>query len=141
MSQICLLNCRCKQTALTVFDVFKAHRSEKVLNALRQANIKTVFVPACCTDELQPLDAIPNKLFKDQLKSSFNSYYADQVTAKLGENLSVNTIDIRTSVVKPLHARWIMQAFDKLSSDKEMFVKSFEKCGIVDPSRATCTHE
>lgn len=44
------------QPALAIFDVFAAHISKKVLSALKKANIRYVFVPAGCTDELQPLD-------------------------------------------------------------------------------------
>ena len=45
-----------RQKALCIFDVFKAHQDKCVLNALEDKDIKVVFVPAACTDRLQPLD-------------------------------------------------------------------------------------
>lgn len=91
------------QPALAIFDVFKAHRSEKVLEKLNAAGIRVVFVPASCTDRLQPLDQLPNKVFKDELKNCFQTYYAEAVAKhrKLktsGE--SSNHVDLRTSIIK-----------------------------------------
>lgn len=51
------------QKALAIFDVFKAHRSEKVLRILKTNGIRVVFVPPCCTDKLQPLDQTVNKKY------------------------------------------------------------------------------
>lgn len=89
-----------------------------------------VFVPASCTDQLQPLDAIPNKLFKEELKSCFHAYYTESVVNKLKNKQAVSEIDLRTSAIKPIHARWLMKAVDKLSKSDEMIRQSFEKCGI-----------
>lgn len=36
--------------------MFAAHRGEKVIDKLKTSNTRIVFVPAGCTDELQPLD-------------------------------------------------------------------------------------
>lgn len=72
-----------KHPALAIFDVFSAHRNETVLDALYRANIKVVFVPARCTDNLQPLDLKVNKIYKDLLKSMFQNWYADE----MGKNL------------------------------------------------------
>ena len=93
------------QPALAIFDVFKAHRSEKVLEKLNAAGIRVVFVPASCTDRLQPLDQLPNKVFKDELKNCFQTYYAEAVAKRRklktsGE--SSNHVDLRTSIIKPL---------------------------------------
>ena len=54
-----------KQPALAIFYVCSAHQHESVLDALYRANIKVVFVPARCTDHLQPLDLRVNTVYKD----------------------------------------------------------------------------
>jgi hypothetical protein len=41
-----------------IFDVYKAHRDDKLLNHLKANNIIPLFVPAACTDKLQPLDYV-----------------------------------------------------------------------------------
>ena len=61
------------QPALAIFDVFAAHRSEKVLTALKKANMPYVFVPAGCTDELQPLDQTVNQNTKNFSKPNFKT--------------------------------------------------------------------
>ena len=65
--------------ALLLWDVFRAHRTEFVLEKLKMANVDVVFVPANCTSELQPLDISVNKPLKDHLKTKFTQWYADQV--------------------------------------------------------------
>lgn len=72
--------------------MFAAHRSEKVLSALKKVNIRYVFVPAGCTDELQPLDQTVNKKYKELLKTEFQNWYSEKVRQKLenqkaGENI------------------------------------------------------
>ena len=42
-------------------------------------NIDTVFVPATCSGELQPLDLSVNKLVKDFLWTKFEDWYAIEI--------------------------------------------------------------
>ncbi|XP_060570431.1 uncharacterized protein LOC132728775, partial [Ruditapes philippinarum] len=96
-----------RQRALCIFDVYKAHRGQSLLDLLDRNGIKAVFVPGACTDRVQPLDPIPNNLFKSYLKTEFLSFYGDEIQKQLaaGTDLSDIKIDLRTSVVKPLHAQ------------------------------------
>ena len=50
------LNLARDHTALAIFDVFRGQRTERFLSALKEQHIDVVFVPANCTDHLQPLD-------------------------------------------------------------------------------------
>ena len=59
-----------------MFDVFAAHRIDSVLKLLEAHNIKCVFIPASCTDNL---DKVVNKAFKAKLKEEFNHWYAGEV--------------------------------------------------------------
>ena len=52
------------QMALCIFDVFRAQMGEDFLDFLSENNIKVVYVPACCTDRLQPLDVSVQKAVK-----------------------------------------------------------------------------
>ncbi|WAR01407.1 hypothetical protein MAR_007965 [Mya arenaria] len=89
----------CDQAALAIFDVFKARHNETILEKLKAKSINVVFVPPSCTDQLQPLDTIPNKNFKDELKLIFQTYYSDCVADKVKHNQSVNDIDLLTSAI------------------------------------------
>ena len=66
------------QRALCIFDNFNAQLTSDVLQLLKDSFIDSVFVPANCTDQLQPLDLIVSisqlKIFsKENLKSGMLS--------------------------------------------------------------------
>ena len=69
-----------RQAALCIFDVYAAHRGDELLDLLRKHNIKCVFVPASCTDKLQPLDLNVNGVLKKALKLEFEQFYSEQVS-------------------------------------------------------------
>lgn len=121
-----------RQRALCIFDVFAAHRGKKLLELLDRKGIKVVFVPAACTDRLQPLDLIPNNVFKSYLKSEFQTYYAGEVQKQLTDGVALDeiNIDLRTSSIKPLHAQWLVNAVEKLTLKPDMIVESFSKAGL-----------
>ena len=61
------------QVALAIFDVFAAHQCPSVLKKLSDNHIHQIFVPACCTSDLQPLDLSINSEFKALMKGSFST--------------------------------------------------------------------
>ena len=46
---------------------------------LEDLDIDTVFVPANCSGELQPLDLSVNKPVKDFLRAKFQDWYANEI--------------------------------------------------------------
>ena len=122
--------------ALALFDVFAAHRSNEVLSKLRANNIHVhqIFVPASCKGELQPLDVGINGDFKQLMKDSFSRWYSDDVRAAMDEGQSVSDIkvDLRASVIKPLHANWVISAITTLSDKQATLKKPFDTIGISE---------
>lgn len=57
--------------ALCIFDVFAAHRTDSVLQKLRENNVHCLFIPAGCTSHFQPLDVYFNRIFKSEMKKRF----------------------------------------------------------------------
>ncbi len=121
-----------RQRALCIFDVYKAHRGDELISMLGRNGISVVYVPAACTDQLQPLDLIPNNVFKSHLKSEFHNYYSSEVQRQLaaGTDIANVTINMKLSAIKPLHARWLINAIDKLSKQHDMIKRSFTKAGM-----------
>ena len=72
-------NLPAEQRALCIFDNFKAQLTNNVLQLLTDSSIDVVFVPANCTDQLQPLDLSVNKPAKDFLKCKFEEWHSEQV--------------------------------------------------------------
>ena len=108
--------------ALALFDVFAAHRCSSVLAKLQAHNIHQVFIPAGCTGQLQPLDVGVNQEFKQLMKNSFSRWYAEEVREALEQKVAINNIrvDLRATVVKLLHANWLISAITTLKGhDKE----------------------
>ncbi len=97
--------------ALVLFDHFSGQATQTVFDRLQKYHILYVLIPKTCTDRLQPMDLSINKPFKDQLKQSFQSWYASQIQKQIKtktDSASLSPIDLRLSVVKPLHAQWLM---------------------------------
>ena len=84
--------------------------------------------------KLQPLDLAFNDPFKREMKECFTKWYASLVKKQLDQGKDVSEIkpDLRTSTVKPIHARWLMEVLYKLDKNSDMIVSGFEKAGIKD---------
>jgi hypothetical protein len=117
---------------LCIFDVFAAHRGDDLLEKLRQNNIHVVFVPASCTDRLQPLDLGINAPFKQSMKTFFEDFYASKVAEQLKHNTIKDVqIDMKLYTIKPLHAKWITKTFDDLAPKQELIKHAWEMAGII----------
>ena len=119
-----------RQHAVAVFDVFRAHRCEEVLDALSKARIQHVFVPAGCT-ELQPMDLSVNGELKTALKNEFTNWYADKIAKDVQDDAS-KKVDLRISILKPLHAKWLCKVFHDLKSKKDHILLGWKKSSISD---------
>ena len=86
-----------------------------------------------CTDFLQPLDIKVNKLFKDLLKAEFNEWYLAEIFKALesGTVITDVKIDLRSSALKPIHAKWMVFAVNQLSDHKDIIKTAFEAAGIT----------
>ena len=111
--------------ALVLFDNFKAQRIPKLLTLLDQNNINAVLIPPNCTDPLQPLDISVNKLVKNQLRTQFQSSYAQQVCHQRQEGEEKKPIDLKLSAIKPLSASWIVAACNYLKNKPEIIINGF----------------
>ena len=63
-------------------------------------------------------------------------WYANKVTRVLndGQDLESITIDFKLSIVKPLHAKWVMGAYNHMISSigKDICLKGWKKSGIQE---------
>ena len=69
-----------------------------------------IYIPAGCTGDLQPLHVTVNQVYKVELTQHFTQWYAGEVKKGLREGNDVADIkvDLCLSVVKPIHAKWLM---------------------------------
>ena len=95
-----------------------------------------MIVPANCTDRLQPLDISVNKAAKEFLRRQFQDWYSPKITSQLQAGSTVEPVDMRMAVVKPLSARWMIALYDYLKSKPEIIKNGFHHAGIM----AACVH-
>ena len=136
------------QRALVVLDVYKAHRTSDVLGVLKEAGFELVFVPGNCTSELQPLDVAVNSRFKAVLKERFTVWYADRVQSAIRSHPSdvqdaIESVqpDLRLSVMKPLHAQWITEAFDTVQQNTDIVRNGWLQSGITSAFRSAAVSD
>ena len=84
--------------ALAIFDVFKAHRGDRLLALLKKNGVSVVFVPASCTDKLQPLDQTINKKYKEEIKKHFQFWYSEMIAGQQLRDKNVTEDDECQSV-------------------------------------------
>lgn len=131
-----LLDLEFNHPALLIMDVFKGQTTESVRDLLKENNIILEKVPANLTYLFQPLDVQggPNGYVKHYMKNKFMIWYADQVSRALDAGQDINQIEIsmKLSVVKPLHAKWLIEMFNHMTSSEGRIVclKGWKVSGI-----------
>ena len=117
--------------SLAIFDVFRGQQTAPVLSLLEKNNIYCVFVPANCTDRLQPMDLSVNKSAKEFMRAQFSAWYASQVQKQLDSGVEeVSPVDLRMSIMKPVGARWLVSLYDYLRENSDIIKNGFNAAGI-----------
>ena len=89
----------------------------------KKKKTELVYVPPGYTSRVQPLDVSFNKPFKGVVRQQFEKH--------LEENLQRYTEgEITASERRILITKWIGNAWAEVSSNRDMVVRSFRKCGI-----------
>ena len=98
---------------------------------------RTMKIPPNMTHLFQPLDLTVNKVAKDFMKKKFSEWFSRQISIGLenGQELEDIQIDCRLSVLKPMHAKWLISFYDFMSSPegKVVIASGWRKSGILDP--------
>ena len=123
------------QKALLILDAFKGQITDAVKEKLHLLSIEMVQVPANMTHFFQPLDLTVNQAAKQHMSKSFVTYYSDCVSKQLeaGKNLEDIEVDLRLTVVKPLHAQWLVDMYNYFTTPqgKEIIHKGWKKANIL----------
>ena len=124
--------------AMLIMDVFKGQMTDPVKELLKKNNIVLQKVPANLTYHSQALDVQggPNGNAKKFMKKKLTLWYADQVQRAVDAGKSMGKIDIelKLSVLKPLHASWLIELFNHMASPagRAVSLKGWEVAGITE---------
>lgn len=96
------------QKALLIWDVSRGQKTQKVCSKLSSLNIEVISVPANMTHFFQPLYLTVNGQAKKFCKNKFATWYSAQVQKQVdsGINFEDVDVDLKLSVLKPIHATW-----------------------------------
>ena len=113
-----------KETVLVIMNVFRGQITDDVISLLRDNNIHYVLVPNNMTQLFQLLDLPVNKHYKSYLKRLFSKWYAQQIENQLslGKKVEEIKIEFRLITLKPLHAKWLVEYCNEITSENDSFV-------------------
>ena len=81
-------------------------------------------------------DLTVNREAKKFMKDQFTSWYSAQIQSQLDSGMVLDDVDVdlRLSVLKPIHATWIVSMCNHLSSseDRQSIAKGWMKAGTSD---------
>ena len=104
--------------ALLIYDMHKTNiRNPLFYDNLTQMNAFYKLVPGGQTGNLQPMDLHANSVIKDMLRTKFNNWYASKCLRWIATGNDDFKTDLRWSIMKPVHARWLTTTYQELPRD------------------------
>ena len=74
------------------------------------------------------------------MKQKFSTWYANRIHKEMNNGVRLEDIDIkfRLSTLKPLHASWLIDMYNKLTSEtgREVVLAGWRQAGIIDACEA-----
>ena len=101
------LNLDKNQPVLLIIDVFSGQVTKPVIDKITENNIKLVKVRANMIRLFQPSDLTVNGAAKAFMKKRFIEWYSRCIIQELDSGVDNIDIQLKMSVLKPLHANWI----------------------------------
>lgn len=125
-----------EQRALVLMDVFRGQMTDAVLNYLEQNLLCCEKIPANMTRYFQPLDLTVNGEAKKFISRKFSLWYSNQIIESLQKEkpLEQINVELKLSILKPLHAGWIKELYNYLTSGEatKIILDGWRRAGILD---------
>ena len=119
-----------EQMSLVIMDAFKG-QDNIVLKELCTTNFcEIVIVPHNLTNKFQPLDISVNKAAKSFISEKYNTWMANQL--KRGISPCDVKVALQLGIIKPLHAKWIVELYTQMQNEQEKIVNGFRSAGITE---------
>ena len=122
------------QRSLIIMDTFKGQDKEEMKRLCGKNSCELVIVPHNLMNKFQPLDISINKSAKKFTSNKFSAWYADRVSKQLSNEVTPGDVklSLKSSHLKPLHARWIIETYNHLKHQNDFIIKGFDAVGISE---------
>ena len=91
------------------------------------------------TKYYQPLDLTVNGHAKRFLKNKFSTWYGNQISNQLDEGVNIDAVGVklRLTTLKPLHAQWVVDFYNKMTTvkGKHVIESGWRAAGITNAIR------
>ena len=108
---------------------FEVKKTDAFTEYLAKKNCIAVFLHPNMTDTFQPLEVSVNRNIKSMVRNCYNDWYSEQVVKALNNGTAPTDVNVEQpiSIIKPLCAKWIIEAYNYLLSQPgaELIKKGF----------------
>ena len=123
--------------ALLIFYVFKGQTTPTVNDLLKDNSCIVQHVPNNHANLFQPLDISVNKSAKCFISDKYQEWYASEVTCQLGKGMDPYNVkvDVKLIMLKPFHARWIIDFYKYMQTSGSKVKAGFRKALISEAAK------
>ena len=93
-----------------------------------------VIIPHNLTTKFQPLDLSVNKAAQTYISEKYSTWIANKFSKQLKKGTTPPKVKVflHLLVIRPFHAKWIVDLYHHLKADKEMIVNRFRAAKISE---------
>ena len=113
--------------------VFKGQWMEKVESLIEKYHGKMVPVPHNVTNYLQPLYLTVNRSCKSFLLDKTQIWYAEHDQAQISKGIAPESVsvDLKISMLKPVHAKLVNQYYNHIRTEKDIVKNGWRRSGTT----------
>ena len=123
-----------EQMSLVIMDTFKGQDNDELRKLCMGNNCEVVIVPHNLTNKFQPLDLSVNKAAKAFISEKCNTWMTNGISKQINRGIQPPDVKVslNLSVIKPLHAKWIVDLHHYLKAEKPRILCGFRAAGISE---------
>ena len=119
---------------IVVLDCYAVHIGEEFIGWCKTTYpyLILMYIPAACTNWLQPLDISFNGVFKSILRNAAGTWLAEHVTEQLKqvEDPTEVKLDLRLSALKKPFCAWVATALEEMNERPAVIKRGWDESGM-----------
>ena len=137
------LDLRSTKKWILIADVFKRQWTDKLMSLTEKHHRKMVPVPYNMTNDFQPLDLTVNRSWKSFLRDKAQIWYEELVQVQISKGIAPESVSVnlKISILKPMHAKWVTQYYDHIRTNEDIVKNEWRRPGITKPIKENIRKE